>query len=236
MLEMNATGVREKLKRKGSFAISQPPPGGKRDCKHPVLEVGSCLQVTGTLPDGVSVRVVLDSGAGVSIVGKQFVEKWEQSYGEMEVRKIEMRVTGVYSGAPLTVKGTATFPLIFEGAKEATPVTAIVVPEWKGELLLGWRTLRNLGIELTLDGPARPVKVRMSRIGAEMEAVETPQDREILAAEALGCSVDRELRKIERKYEIERRKELRRRNREKLTREEEESEEKGCEGGRGRSV
>ena len=106
---MNAARVREKLKRKGSFAISQPPPGGKRDCKHPVLEVGSCLQVTGTLPDGVSVRVVLDSGAGVSIVGEKFVEKWEQSYGEMEGKRIEMKVTGEYSGAPLTVKGTATF-------------------------------------------------------------------------------------------------------------------------------
>ena len=61
---------------------------------------------------------------------------------------MDLRVTGVYSGALLTVTGVATFPLRFRGASSPTPITAIAVPEWKGELLLGWRTLRNLGIEL----------------------------------------------------------------------------------------
>jgi hypothetical protein len=37
------------------------------------------LEVTGALLDGVPITVVLDSGAGVSIVGERFVGKWEGS-------------------------------------------------------------------------------------------------------------------------------------------------------------
>lgn len=181
-----------------------------------MLEMGSCLKVNGSLPDGVSVSVVLDSGAGVTIAGQNFLEKWEKNFGKIEVREIDLKITGVYSGAPLSVKGIATFPLVFEGAKAPTLVTAVVVPEWKGEILLGWRTLRNLGVELIFGESAEPVIVRLAKIGAEMKAIETPQDREILAAEALGHSVDQELRKLEKKYEAKRKKELRRRNKEKL--------------------
>ena len=119
--------------------------GGRR---RPALEMGSCLKVTGALPKGVPVTVVLDSGAGVSVIGAKFLEKWERNYGGMEVDKVDLRVAGIYSGASLSVTGMMTFPLLFQGAKTPTPVTAVVVPEWKGELLLGWRTLKNLGIEL----------------------------------------------------------------------------------------
>ena len=192
--------------------------GGGGMVKERALEVGVCLKVAAELPEGVGVVVVLDSGAGVSIVGERFMKKWKEKYGEMEVREVDLRVTGVYSGAPLTVKGVTTFPLLFKGASTPTLVTAVVVPEWSGELLLGWRTLRNLGIRLTYDNPGKPAVVKLSKIGVEMEAMEAPQNDEILAAEALGLSVDKEMRKLEKKYENRMRRELRRRNKEKLTR------------------
>ena len=77
--------------------------------------------------------------------------------------------------------------------------------------------MKNLGIELVFDKPEGPVTVKMRKIGAEMEAMETPQDGEILLAEAVGYSVDKGMKKLEREYEAKKRKELRRRNREKLT-------------------
>ena len=61
--------------------------------------------------------------------------------------------------------------------------------------------------------PEGPVTVKMRKIGAEMEAMETPQDGEILMAEAVGYSVDKGMKKLEREYEAKKRKELRRRNR-----------------------
>ena len=145
--------------------------GGRR----PILEIGSCFKVTGALPKGVPVTVVLDSGAGVSIIGVRFLEKWEGNYGKMEVEKVDLKVAGIYSGASLSVVGMMTFPLVFQEAKAPTLVTAVVVPEWKGELLLGWRTLKNLGIELGMkvDKPGGPVTVRMRKIGVEMDAMET---------------------------------------------------------------
>lgn len=182
------------------------------------LEVGSCLKVAAKLPEDVDVVVVLDSGAGVSIVGERYIKKYREKFGEMEVKKIELKVAGVFSGATLSVQGATTFPLIFEGAKAPTLVTAVVVPEWSGEVLLGWRTLRNLGIQLAPDEPGKPVVVRLSKIGAEMEGIEMPQDKEILAAEALGSSVDKEMRKLEKRHENKIRKELKKRNKEKLTR------------------
>ena len=68
----------------------------------------------------------------------------------------------------------------------------------EGRAASGVEEFKELGIELTPDEPARPARVMMSRIGAMMQAVETPVDRDIQAAEALGCSVDRELRKKEK--------------------------------------
>lgn len=193
--------------------------GGGGVEKERELEVGVCLKVAAELPEGVGVTVVLDSGAGVSIAGEKFMKKWKAKFGEMEVKEVDLKVTGVYSGAPLTVKGVTTFPLLFKGASTPTLVTAVVVPEWSGELLLGWRTLRNLGIQLTYSNPEKPVVVKLAKIGVEMEAMETPQNDEILAAEALGSSVDKEMRKLEKRYENKIRRELRRRNKEKLTRE-----------------
>jgi hypothetical protein len=197
---------------RSSVAVRRIKGGGRR----PILEMGSCLKVTGALLDGVPITVVLDSGAGVSIVGERFVGKWEGSYGKVNMEKVDLKIAGVYSGASLSVAGMMTFPLVFQGAKAPTLVTAVVVPEWKGELLLGWRTLKNLGIELVFDRPVGPVTVKMRKIGAEMEAMETPQDGEILMAEAVGYSVDEGMKRLEREYEAKKGRELRRRNREKL--------------------
>ena len=56
----------------------------------------------------------------------------------------------------------------------------------------------------------------MTKIGAEMTAMETTTSREIQAAEALGYSMDKELRRLEKRNEEKRKEAEKRRNKEKL--------------------
>ena len=61
------------------------------------LQIGSCLRVAGYL-EGSPVSTILDSGAGVSIVGRKFVALYGRTFGHPPpMDPITLTVTGVNS-------------------------------------------------------------------------------------------------------------------------------------------
>ena len=48
-------------------------------------------------------------------------------------------------------------------------MSAVVVPGWDGEILLGWHNLMRLGITFVLDREGIPNRVRFARLGVECE-------------------------------------------------------------------
>ena len=138
--------------------------------------------------------VILDSGAGVTIVGNSFLENWERSFGKpLVIKPFSLSIAGIYTGRSLSVKGITSFPLQFSESSTPTKIVAVVVPQWQGEILIGWRNLRSLGFTFSLNCEGHPSKVLLTKIGAECEILENSYDMEIHNARAIGHAIDREL-------------------------------------------
>ena len=83
--------------RKGR--IFDRAPAGEQDQD---LEVGPCLMVRAYL-GGTPLPVILDSGAGVSIVGGRFVGLYKETFSrEPPLKPIKLTVTGIHSAAALS--------------------------------------------------------------------------------------------------------------------------------------
>ena len=75
------------------------------------LQVGPCLMVDAYLESN-PVRAILDSGAGVSIVGKRFVALYGQTFGHPPpLEPIALTITGVNSAAALAAPAETSFLL-----------------------------------------------------------------------------------------------------------------------------
>ena len=136
------------------------------------LQVGPHLMVTGFL-GGAQVKIILDSGAGVSIVGGKFIKLYKDIFGyPPHTIPITLHVSGINSSAGLRANAMTSFPLRFGHRLGVHRVSAVVVPEWEGEVLLGWRTLKTLGINFIQDEGGIPKKVRFTRLGVECELLE----------------------------------------------------------------
>ena len=75
--------------------------------------------------------------------------------------------------------------------KPTSPVKvfAIFCPQWKGDLLLGWRTLRELGFTFKLDADYKPIAVCLAKLGIEVEILER-EDADVRLARSLGDAID----------------------------------------------
>ena len=51
-------------------------------------------------------------------------------------------------------------------------MSAVVVPECDNEILLGWRTLKDLGIDFSRKHNGEPIRVRFTRLGTDCELME----------------------------------------------------------------
>ena len=82
-------------------------------------------------------------------------------------------VTGINSAAALSANSVVSFTLFFgKNATAAHEVSAVVIPEWDGEILLGWRTLKELGINFSHENKRKPARVRFTRLGTDCELME----------------------------------------------------------------
>ena len=126
------------------------------------LQVGPCLSV-GAYLEGSPVNTILDSGAGVSIVGKRFTELHKKVYKCLP----NITIKGVNSAAALQATAVVSFPLNFGPKTVPHLVSAVMVPGWDGEILLGWNDLMALGITFILDEKRTPTRVRFTRLGVE---------------------------------------------------------------------
>ena len=123
--------------------------------------------------EGNPVGTILDSGAGVSIVGRRFVDLYRRTFGyPPPMDPITLTVTGVNSAASLAASAVTSFMLSFGPRTASHKVSAVVVPGWDGEVLLGWHTLRTLGITFILNEEGIPERVNFTRIGVECELME----------------------------------------------------------------
>ena len=133
------------------------------------LQIGTCLRVAGYL-EGNPVSTILDSGAGVSIVGRKFVALYGRTFGHPPpMDPITLTVTGVNSAATLRASAVTSFMLSFGPRAASHRVSAVVVPGWDGEILLGWHNLMRLGITFVLDREGIPSRVMFARLGVECE-------------------------------------------------------------------
>ena len=62
-----------------------------------------------------------------------------------------------------------------------------------GELLIGWRNLRELGLGFRDGRDGKPISVLLRRIGAECHIVEGGDEEEELMAREIGNQIDRKL-------------------------------------------
>ena len=123
--------------------------------------------------EGNPVGTILDSGAGVSIVGRRFVDLYRRTFGyPPPMDPITLTVTGVNSAASLAASAVTSFMLSFGPRTASHKVSAVVVPGWDGEVLLGWHNLRTLGITFILNKEGIPERVNFTRIGVECELME----------------------------------------------------------------
>ena len=102
--------------------------------------------------------------------GIRFVALYGQTFGHPPpLEPIALTIMGVNSAAALAVTAETSFLLSFGSQAKPHKVSAVVVPGWDGEILLGWHTLKSLGITFALDGEGIPVRVRFTRLGVECE-------------------------------------------------------------------
>ena len=93
--------------------------------------------------EGSPVNTILDTGAGVSIIGKRFVDLYKRVYGRLpKMDPVSLTIKGVNSAAALEATAIVSFPLNFGPRTVPHKVSAVMVPGWDGEILLGWNNLR----------------------------------------------------------------------------------------------
>ena len=173
--------------REGVLAVEESKVMREEEVKEGKIDMGSCLIIKASLDSNVSILVIIDSGAGVTVIGKRFMEKWESSSkGKLVLKPIDLKISGVYSGAALTASGVTSFDIHLNGAPKPLRVTAIVVPEWSGELLIGWSNLRELGLGFRDGRDGKPESVLLRRIGADCPIVEGGDEEEVLMASEIG--------------------------------------------------
>ena len=79
--------------------------------------------------EGNPVGTILDSGAGVSIVGRRFVDLYRRTFGyPPPMDPITLTVTGVNSAASLAASAVTSFMLSFGPRTASHKVSAVVVP------------------------------------------------------------------------------------------------------------
>ena len=102
------------------------------------LQVGPCLMVDAYLERN-PVRAILDSGAGVSIVGKRFVALYGQTFGHPPpLEPIALIITGVNSAAALAATAETSFLLSFGSQAKPHKVSAVGVPSSHSALPSPW--------------------------------------------------------------------------------------------------
>ena len=78
------------------------------------IDIGPCLMIRASLDGKTNVLVIIDSGAGVTIVGKRFLTKWESVMGKsLKIKPIDLKITGVYSTLALSASGVTSFEIRF---------------------------------------------------------------------------------------------------------------------------
>ena len=161
-------------------------------------EVGPCLMVRGYL-GGTAMPVILDSGAGVSIAGRQFAVLYKQTFGqEPPTRPISLTVTGIHSASSIAASLITSFPLQLTPDSTPLRVSAVMVREWEGGLLIGWRNLKSLGFNLALDAEGIPNRVRFARLGVECELMEGCSEEVVHHARAVGEALHARLDEAQR--------------------------------------
>ena len=92
------------------------------------LQVGPCLTV-GAYLEGSPVNTILDTGAGVSIIGKRFVDLYKRVYGRLpKMDPVSLTIKGVNSAAALEATAIVSFPLNFGPRTVPHKVRAVMVP------------------------------------------------------------------------------------------------------------
>ena len=159
------------------------------------LDVGKCLQATITTQGGLELLTVLDTGAGVSIAGEGLETKIQLAgMKPYPIEKISLKISGVNSGAPVEVVGLIRVPLRFRGSAGHPDVdlnlAVVLVREWKGDLLLSWRTLRRIGFNFRMNAQDIPIAACFRRLGVEVPLLES-ENPEVRMAREVGKRVNR---------------------------------------------
>ena len=146
-----------------------PPNSNRNPMPDHQLQVGPCLTV-GAYLEGSPVNTILDTGAGVSIIGKRFVDLYKRVYGRLpKMDPVSLTIKGVNSAAALEATAIVSFPLNFGPRTVPHKVSAVMVPGWDGEILLGWNNLMSMGITFVLNEEGDPNASKIYSVGGGMQ-------------------------------------------------------------------
>ena len=82
----------------------------------------------------IPISILLDTAASINLVGKKWLDKWQETKKFLPLSKAECTVTGAHSGKSLSISGLATLPLML-GSKACFPFTFLLSKDFEEEAL-----------------------------------------------------------------------------------------------------
>jgi hypothetical protein len=150
----------------------------------------SCL-IFRTKVEGIeNVQTVGDTGSAITLLGNKLLQQLREKGVSLKKRPLGLTIRGISSEAPISATGCVTLRVAF-GNQQPIQIAAVLVEDWNGGLLLGWRTLRQLGFSISYGAQGTP-RVRLGKLGVELE-VEEEKREEVLVAREMSGEIDREI-------------------------------------------
>jgi hypothetical protein len=146
--------------------------------------------------NNVDAEVLLDTGAQANVIGRSLITKLARAGKPIKTRPCQLDVKGVVSDAPMTVSGLARVDLVLRG-EDGNPkpsvfdqITAIVSPQYDGDLILSFGTLSDWGMKLDIAEGGDPLTLAFNKWPGFYPRAHRPSDARVAAA----CKVRNMLR------------------------------------------
>ena len=148
----------------------------------PAISSGRNLVVEAVM-DGLPVRIVLDTGAGASMVGRNFLNRIASKRKIEYVEGPAVEIVGVASDRPLNIAGTYRADIDLGGKIVRTDLVASF--DMEGDAILSMDTLKRLGTLIDLSNERAAILFKKLRVGLYEKGKE---EEENLVNNAVECS------------------------------------------------
>ena len=134
----------------------------------PAVATGRNLVVEG-LMDGLPVRIVIDTGAGASMVGRSFLSRITQRRKVNYIQGPRVEIVGVASNTPLKIEGIYRADIDLGGKVVRTDLVASL--DMECDAILSLDTLKRLGAVINLS--KERAAILFTKLGVALEEVQS---------------------------------------------------------------